>query len=311
LATITQIKSPVWAYSILGGGAISEGLSAIRQCIDIILRTTKGSDPLRPEFGSDVYTYQDAPVNIAIPNIKKSILEALNTWEPRVTVQKVNHIGDVSKLEFEVVYTLNDGTISDSIIVTIGSSGIVTGIPVNRLILQGFVPPNPSNFQFQVKCILDGSPIVPAPPDSGFGDVLEMFQWVKDNWLNYGQWYLTAEGLVGYMVPSFRTGSLTVSLLTKNRFQGLIPSLPIGYKYHISVDVDGTVHENDSDLFTAGQLRQWAEDNLGELGMWQLVSLPGSFSEDFSEDFQLYLQLLVVYTSQANNVVITITTEES
>lgn len=313
LATISQIKSPVWTYSISGGGAISEGLSAIRQCIDIIIRTTKGTDPLRPEFGSNVYKYQDRPINEAIPNIKKAILEAISTWEKRVTISYINHsINTVagangSQLIFEIGLFFKDYSLKDSLTVTIGNGVISTESSKNRLILQGLFPPNPSAFQYQVQCKIDDKDLLPAPPSYGFSDQFELYAWVKENWLNYGQWYLTGDSLVGYMNPSYTTGSLTISILTKNRFHGGIPRLQIGYKYSVSISVDGSEYVNLVDLFTPDQVRGWAQDNLGDLGLWQIIANPGSFNDDFSEDFEIFLQLLVIYTSLATSVIISIT----
>ncbi|MBV7529043.1 GPW/gp25 family protein [Chitinophaga sp. sic0106] len=308
MATLSQIKSPVWSYSIYGGGAVAEGLAAIRQCIDIIIRTTKGTDPLRPEFGSDVYKYHDAPANIAIPNIKRAILNAIATWETRVVITYIRHILDVSHLTFEIGYRLVDDTLNDAITISLGNGGIVTGVTKNRLILQGYIPPNPSNFQYQIQCILNSTAILPSPPVDGFVDVYEMYTWVKENWANYGQWYLTADSIVGYINPDYTTGSLSISLLTKSRFVAGIPGLPIGYKYAVNITVDGTLYSSSVDLFTPDQVRQWAQENIGFLGFWQVVTNPGSFNDDFSEDFELYLQLLVIYTSQAESVLIDIST---
>ena len=309
MATLSQIKSPVWTYSIFGGGAISEGLAAIRQCIDIIIRTTKGSDPLRPEFGSDVYKYQDYPANAGIANIKKAILDAIKTWEKRVVITYIRHTLELSNLILEIGYKLVDDSLNDIILVTIGSGGVSTGINIKRLILQGYIPPNPSNYQYQVACTLNSVSILPAPPGDGFADVFELYAWVQTNWLNYGQWYLTAESLVGYMNPIYTTGSLSISLLTKNKFFGAITGIPVGYKYHVVIVVDGKTFTSTTNLYTADQIRQWAQDNIGELGSWSIGTLPGSFSDDFSDDFEVFTQSLVIYTALAKVVTITITTE--
>jgi len=314
LATLSDIKSPVWTYSITGGGAIAEGLAAIRQCIDIIIRTTPGSDPLRPHFGSDVYKYVDAPVDIAIPNVKKAILEAIALWEKRVTVTRIQHrvggVGEESRLYFEIGYRLTDQALNDLISVAIGNGGINTGTGTKRLILQGFFPVNPSNYQYQVTCILNGVEILPAPPADGFSDAASLYQWIKNNWLNYGQWYLNAESVVGYMNPTYKTGSLIIGLIAKRKFSGGIPVLAIGEKYAVTVTVDGDQYQNSADLLTADQVRQWAQDTLGGLGTWSLQTIPGSFNDDFSEDFDIYRQLLVVYTDQADEVTIEILTEQ-
>lgn len=313
MATKAQIKSAIWTYSIAGGGAISEGLTAIRQCIDIIIRTTKGTDPLRPEFGSEVYKWADRPANVAIPNIKKEILNAISTWEKRVTITNINHriVTDTdtngSRVIFEIGYKLNQDILTDSLTLIVGGGSVITGVSKKRLILQGLFPPNPSGFQYLISGLLDGANIVPLAPENGFADPYELYTWVKTNWLNYGQWYLTAEALVGYVNPQYGTGNLSISILTKNRFQGGIPRLQIGYKYAVSITVDGVEYTNEIDLFTPDQVRQWAQDNLGYLGLWQIVSNPGSFNDDFSEDFEIFLQLLVIYTAQATSVIISIT----
>ena len=309
MPTLSQIKSPVWTVSIAGSGTIAEGIAAIRQCIDIIIRTTKGTDPLRPLFGSDVFKYQDAPVSIAIPNIKKAILEAVSIWETRVSISKIVHKAEVGHLYFDVHYKLKDQNLTDALTVDIGKGAIITDVQKKPLILIGYFPPNPSNFQLQISLILDSKTMLPLPPDQGFADGFEMYAWVKENWLNYGTWYLNNDSIVGYIKPLYTTGSLTISILTKNRFSGGIPALPISYTYHVEITVDGVLYESSENLFTPGQVRQWAEDNLGYLGFWQVVTNPGAFNEDYNEDFEIYLQLLVIYTSQAQNVVIEITTE--
>lgn len=58
-----------------------QGVDDIHQCIDHILSTMKGTDVLRPEFGSDHFQYIDQPEDIAIPNIVREITLALQRWE--------------------------------------------------------------------------------------------------------------------------------------------------------------------------------------------------------------------------------------
>ena len=51
-----------WQVSMDDPAAIVEGVDDIVQSINIILTTIPGSDPLRPEFGSNVYQYLDKPL---------------------------------------------------------------------------------------------------------------------------------------------------------------------------------------------------------------------------------------------------------
>jgi phage baseplate assembly protein W len=311
VATLSQIKSPIWTLSANGNGGIAEGLAAIRQCVSIILQTTKGTDPLRPEFGSDIYKYSDAPVNIAIPNIKKSIIDALNLWEPRIKVIDVRHELEISELTFSVVYRLTDSTVID--ILTYNLNGGTINDPTNTtaLILQGFFPPNPDAFQYKLYAELDATALLPAPPEEGFADRYDLYLWGKDNWGAYGKWYYTSTAIVGYIKPQYKTGKIEISIIAKKRFAGGIPSLPIAYHYTVEIEVDGVTYDNTGTLlYTADQIRQWCQNHaqLSTLGIWQIVTNPGSFSDDFSEDFELYLQLLVINTANADNVVITIDT---
>ncbi len=65
------------------------GVDDISQCIRIILETPKGSDPLRPLFGSDVYLYVDKPLPNTVPFIVREAWDAIATWEPRAVVERI------------------------------------------------------------------------------------------------------------------------------------------------------------------------------------------------------------------------------
>jgi phage baseplate assembly protein W len=69
-----------------GVGAIVQGLGDVDQCIMIILTTPKGSDPLRPTFGCDIWQFIDAPLTLALPHIVREVTESLTIWEPRIKV---------------------------------------------------------------------------------------------------------------------------------------------------------------------------------------------------------------------------------
>ena len=87
-------------------GEVVEGIADIRQCIGTILTTTKGSDPLRPEFGSDIWRYVDRPVTVAAPNMAYEILDALGKWERRIIIKELTYIIDGSRIEFTIIATL-------------------------------------------------------------------------------------------------------------------------------------------------------------------------------------------------------------
>lgn len=89
---IQDIKSADWALSTSGLGGVVEGIDDINQCIVIILSTLKGSDPLRPLFGCDVWRWVDRPLKASLPFMKRAIREAIELWEPRVIVTSVDYI---------------------------------------------------------------------------------------------------------------------------------------------------------------------------------------------------------------------------
>ena len=73
--TLADIKATNWQLSDVMIGQVVEGINDIRQCIGIILTTTKGSDPMRPLFGSDIWRFVDSPINTAVANISAEIID--------------------------------------------------------------------------------------------------------------------------------------------------------------------------------------------------------------------------------------------
>ncbi len=65
------------------------GIDDIYQCITNILITRKGTDILRPSFGSNHFDWIDYPEDEAIPNMVREIFEALTQWEPRILIEEV------------------------------------------------------------------------------------------------------------------------------------------------------------------------------------------------------------------------------
>ena len=70
-------------------GVLVEDEADIVQCFGVILLTRKGSNPLRPDFGSDCWLHLDKPIPLAIPACIAEARRALTRWEPRVTILSV------------------------------------------------------------------------------------------------------------------------------------------------------------------------------------------------------------------------------
>ena len=88
--TLSDITSADWSLEIGSIGVVVQGIHDIEQCIGIILATPRGSDPLRPTFGADLWQYIDHPISVAVPSIVREVSAAIAMWEPRVILQSVN-----------------------------------------------------------------------------------------------------------------------------------------------------------------------------------------------------------------------------
>jgi len=117
---IGEVKSSEWGLSLQGHGNIVEGFDDINQCINIILMTKKGADPLRPLFGCDVFNYIDKPVNSVIPDLTREILEAIALWEKRVVVTKITNTIYDGKVTFKITWKLTASVDTGQLDVTYG-----------------------------------------------------------------------------------------------------------------------------------------------------------------------------------------------
>ncbi|HUO06584.1 MAG TPA: GPW/gp25 family protein [Candidatus Binataceae bacterium] len=88
--TLADISSADWSLKLGAIGNVVQGLGDVEQCLAIIVTTPKGSDPLRPTFGADVWRYIDFPISVALPAIVREVTTAVLVWEPRVTLISVN-----------------------------------------------------------------------------------------------------------------------------------------------------------------------------------------------------------------------------
>lgn len=100
---VKDIRSSEWSLSMAELGAVVEGVDDIKQCLNIIMYTRKGTDPLRPDFGCGAIDRIDQPVNVAIPGMIKDIIEAVTLFEPRIDIVKITS----ELIESQVKFFLN------------------------------------------------------------------------------------------------------------------------------------------------------------------------------------------------------------
>jgi len=108
--TLADIRSADWSLALGAIGEVVQGIADVEQCLGIIVTTPRGSDPLRPTFGADIWRYIDFPLDRALPAIVSELTSAIALWEPRVnllsvTAQPVNDASTQSGAHLDV--TLN------------------------------------------------------------------------------------------------------------------------------------------------------------------------------------------------------------
>ncbi|WP_455018975.1 GPW/gp25 family protein [Kingella denitrificans] len=102
-----QPLSQHWQLS-QGGSGITQGADDIDLCIRNILSTRKGSDVLRPEFGSGHFDYLDAPEDVFVPNAVRETVLAVQTWEKRAVVENVRFDGHAPHMHMTVEWRVAD-----------------------------------------------------------------------------------------------------------------------------------------------------------------------------------------------------------
>lgn len=99
----TTLQHTHWQIAPVGTEMV-QGEDDLHQCIKNILSTRKGSDVLRPEFGSDHFDCIDQPFDIAVPNMVREIFMAIERWEKRVIVQQVLIEGVAPHFTFRILW---------------------------------------------------------------------------------------------------------------------------------------------------------------------------------------------------------------
>ncbi|WP_150467408.1 GPW/gp25 family protein [Francisella sp. SYW-9] len=70
-------------------GKLIDDFESVKQSIDDILSTPKGSRVMRRDYGSDLHKYIDSPLNKSnIAKIYLSVVQAITDFEPRVSLEK-------------------------------------------------------------------------------------------------------------------------------------------------------------------------------------------------------------------------------
>ncbi|MEM4958776.1 MAG: GPW/gp25 family protein [Nanopusillaceae archaeon] len=84
---------------------------SVLQNISVILTTPKGTDPHRPDFAMDLDALIDNPTPLSVGRMKAKIVEAIETYEPRVKVKeiKVKHsLFQPGKVDVELLLEIKE-----------------------------------------------------------------------------------------------------------------------------------------------------------------------------------------------------------
>jgi uncharacterized protein len=135
---IQDIRATNWQLSNQMIGEVVQGINDIRQCIGTILTTTKGSDPLRPFFGSDIWQFIDTPINTAVANISAEIIDAIGKWERRIEIKELVYNIAGTRIDFEINAELLESGEVTQILFFIDRQSQITPPSIGRSFTNGF-----------------------------------------------------------------------------------------------------------------------------------------------------------------------------
>jgi hypothetical protein len=89
-----------WAFPVMtdstGGIALVSGPREVEESIRLVLGTSPGERPMRPEFGCGIHDLVFAPLSAStIGRVREEVRQSILRWEPRVDL----HAVDVSSAE--------------------------------------------------------------------------------------------------------------------------------------------------------------------------------------------------------------------
>ncbi|WP_297576169.1 GPW/gp25 family protein [uncultured Deefgea sp.] len=102
---VAEIQSSEWSMELGQFDQVVEAFADVDQCLRIIVRTPKGSDPHRPLFGCDIWQHLDKPINQVRPLVIRELIDALSIWEPRIVLLRIEvEAADLHWLNFKIVW---------------------------------------------------------------------------------------------------------------------------------------------------------------------------------------------------------------
>jgi len=102
-------RGPAYPFRLtLGPDDMAEGEMLVEMSIDQILGTAEGERLMRPDFGSRLpYLLFENNTDVLEALAASAVEDALEKWEPRITVLGVDARADSNRLEIHLHYMIN------------------------------------------------------------------------------------------------------------------------------------------------------------------------------------------------------------
>lgn len=101
--------------------------TSVRQTIEAILRTRVGEQLMRPRFGGSLEDFVHEPNTLTTRRrIHDAIVAALTTWEPRITLDRVEVwevASDATQVRVEIAYRLRRTGAAEQVGLTLITNG--------------------------------------------------------------------------------------------------------------------------------------------------------------------------------------------
>lgn len=210
------VTSAIWSGSVFQPGTVLQDVEVIKQRMYNVINTTLGSDPLRPFFGTLIYTYIDKPLLVAASNIKREITDAIALWMPEVKLDTIKYkivsTGALSGLQFNVHSTWN-GTSLPVMSFSLSRGSFVFNGLQNMVIADAAIPYNRSGQNYKPVFTVDDKAVTPAPVSGGYTTMGALLADAKANWGGFGSWGMGRDNIVCYVKSGYKRAKLNIILV--------------------------------------------------------------------------------------------------
>lgn len=227
-----------WCINTGKPGTIVTEWDAVKQRIAIALRTAKLGNPLKPYYFTDIPSYIDKNVNVAIPNIKKDIAQVVAKVAPEIVVNKITTTTDsTGKVLFKI--SLKQGDTTDVLVLN-PSISVVEFTNNNTVILEADIPVFVEGLIYG-ELTLDNNTTIRT---GLYTDPTDIYNEFTSSYSQYGYYGYTNLKLVGYLDQKYAKAKLAVKQIYTITI-GDITGLPSGKIYVNKIRLGGIVDDTD------------------------------------------------------------------